>query len=105
MSEILNRLAACTGFQWNAGNEGKNWEQHRVSRGECEQVFFNRPIRVADDRKHSTPDERRYAAMGQTSSGRLLTLVFTIRDDRIRIISARPMSQRERSLYESEETG
>ena len=103
MPKITDRLAACTGFEWDAGNTDKNWEQHRVSRGECEQVFFNRPIRIAADLKHSDQEER-FAALGQTSSGRLLTLVFTIRDERIRIISARSMSRRERSLYEQEES-
>jgi len=102
MSDLLDRLASCTGFEWDTGNAEKNWEQHRVSRGECEQVFFNRPLRVAVDIKHSR-GENRYAALGQTSSGRLLTIIFTLRDDRIRVISARAMSRRERSLYEPEE--
>ncbi len=103
MSGIREELAACTGFQWDAGNAGKNWQRHRVSRGECEQVFFNRTIRVAADPGHSDR-ERRFAALGQTSSGRLLTVVFTIREARVRIISARPMCRRERSLYEQDET-
>ncbi len=102
MSDILEKLAECTGFQWDTGNSEKNWQHHRVSRGECEQVFFNRPIQVAPDLKHSDR-EKRYAALGQTSSGRLLTVVFTIRDEHIRIISARAMSHRERSIYEQEE--
>ncbi|MBI5627921.1 MAG: BrnT family toxin, partial [Candidatus Rokubacteria bacterium] len=42
-------LSECTGFQWDTGNADKNWELHRVSQAECEQVFFNRPIRVAPD--------------------------------------------------------
>lgn len=102
MFDILEKLAECTGFQWDAGNTEKNWLHHRVRRGECEQVFFNRPIRVAPDLKHSDR-EKRYAALGQTSSGRLLTVVFTIRNECIRIISAHAMNRRERSIYEQEE--
>ena len=71
-------LAACTGFQWDAGNAGKNWELHQVSNAECEQVFFNRPLRVAPDEKHS-PQEPRRTALGQTNAGRLLSVVFTVR--------------------------
>ena len=37
-------LAKCTGFQWDAGNATKNWEAHRVSQAECEQIFFNQPL-------------------------------------------------------------
>ena len=37
-------LAKCTGFHWDAGNATKNWEAHRVSQAECEQIFFNQPL-------------------------------------------------------------
>ena len=99
MSRFPEELAECTGFQWDAGNADKNRERHGVMQGECEQVFFNRPVLIAPDMKHSG-EERRYAALGQTSQGRMLTIVFTMRGRLIRIISARDMSRRERSLYE-----
>jgi len=99
--EYPDELADCTGFQWDPGNSEKNWEQHGVTQGEAEQVFFNRPVRVAPA-KH-TRRERRYAALGQTSGGRLLTVVFTIRGTLIRPITVRDMSRRERRLYEREE--
>ncbi len=92
-------LAQCTGFQWDAGNAEKNWELHQVSQGECEQVFFNRPLLVAPDVEHSGR-EPRYAALGQTNAARLLVVVFTIRATLVRIISARDMSRRERRMYE-----
>jgi hypothetical protein len=92
-------LAHCTGFQWNDGNSEKNWELHRVSRGEAEELFFNRPIVVAADERHSH-GEQRYAALGRTDAIRQLAIVFTIRGTLIRIISARDMSRRERSIYE-----
>jgi hypothetical protein len=99
MSGFPDDLADCTGFQWDAGNVDKNWKRHQVTRGECEQVFFQRPLRIARDPAHSRA-EARYAALGQTAAGRRLTLIFTIRDTLIRVISARDMSRRERRLYE-----
>ena len=99
MGEWPAELPACTGFEWDAGNTDKNWERHQVSAAECEQVFFQRPVLIAPDAKHSQ-GEPRYAALGRTADGRLLAIVFTIRDARIRVISARPMSRRERRAYE-----
>ena len=100
MPEFPDDLADCTGFQWDAGNSGKNWERHQVTQGETEQVFFNRPVRVAPAKE--VQREPRYAALGQSSAGRLLTVVFTIRGTLVRPISARDMSRRERRLYEPE---
>jgi uncharacterized DUF497 family protein/predicted DNA binding CopG/RHH family protein len=90
-------LAQCTGFQWDAGNAEKNWELHQVSQGECEQVFFNRPLLVAPDVEHSNR-ELRNAALGQTNAARQLAVVFTIRGTLVRVISAREMSRRERRM-------
>ena len=91
-------LADCTGFQWDAGNAEKNWRAHRVAQTEAEQVFFNRPVVVAPDPGHSER-EARYAALGKTMAGRRLSLVFTIRGMRVRVISARDMGRRDRRLY------
>lgn len=99
MADLPEELAASTGFEWDAANVDKNWERHQVSPGECEQVFFQRPILIARDRKHSQ-SEPRYAALGYTAAGRLLTIVFTIRGTLIRVVSARAMSRRERKVYE-----
>lgn len=99
MAEFPDAFAHCTGFQWDAGNAEKNWELHQVSRAEAEQIFFNRPIIVAADPKHSR-DEPRFAALGQTNDGRRLTIVFTIRETTmIRVISARDQSREERKVY------
>jgi uncharacterized DUF497 family protein len=92
-------LAQCTGFQWDTGNVEKNWELHQVSQGECEQVFFNRPLLVAPDLGHSER-EPRYAALGQTNAARRRAVVFTIRETLVRVISARDMSRRERRICE-----
>ena len=87
------------GFEWDEGNVKKNWESHRVTPQEAEQVFFNRPLIVADDAKHSEA-ERRYYVLGQTDEDRALFVVFTVREERIRVISARDMSRRERKVYQ-----
>ena len=96
----LQRLAQCTGFEWDEGNATKNWEKHSVSQSECEQVFFNRPLLVKRDVKHSVT-EPRYYALGRTDSDRLLFLALTIRGDKIRIISARDVTNAERRRYPS----
>ncbi len=93
-------LFRCTGFEWDEHNATKNWEAHRVSAKECEDLFFQSPLVVEDDPRHSAQEER-YYALGQTVAGRLLFVAFTIRGDRIRVISARDMSRKEREVYRS----
>jgi len=78
-------------FDWDEGNAGKIWLRHRVSAAECEQTFFNRPLVVALDDLHSQ-DEVRYAALGRTDAHRLLFVVYTLRGERLRIVSARDMT-------------
>jgi uncharacterized DUF497 family protein len=94
-----DELFDATGFQWDDGNAGKNWDLHRVSQVECEALFFNRPLLVTPDETHSQR-EARYAALGQTNGGRRLSLILTTRGTLIRVISARDMSRRERTVYE-----
>jgi len=96
--EIAERLRGVAGFQWDRGNANKNWIAHQVQSNECEQVFFNQPLIVAADRGHSA-DEERFFVLGQTDGGRELFLVFTLRDNLVRVISARDMSRRERKEY------
>ncbi len=86
------------GFQWDEGNADKNWHRHEVTQAEAEQAFLNRPLLVAADPAHST-QEPRYFALGRTDRDRLLVVVFTVRGSLLRVISARPMSRRERKAY------
>jgi uncharacterized protein len=95
MKEILDK---CFGFQWDKGNSEKNWKKHKVSQNECEQVFFNIPLIIQNDAGHSK-NEIRWYLLGQTDSSRLLFLVFTIRKNLIRVISARDMNKKEKDLY------
>jgi uncharacterized DUF497 family protein len=98
MAGFPELLAECTSFQWDAGNAEKNWRVHRVSQAESEQVFFNRPVVIAPDLVHSDR-EARFAALGKTTAGRRLSLVFTIRGTLVRVISARDMGRRDGRLY------
>jgi len=92
-------LSLCLGFNWDEGNLLKNWEKHRVSASECEQVFFNRPLVSSPDVEH-TSEEARFYALGQSDSGRHLFVVFTVRNTLLRVISARDMSRKERKMYQ-----
>jgi len=85
-------------FDWDENNEIKIWEGHKVSAKECEQFFFNQTL-TAKDVEHSG-NEPRYLALGETDSGRKLFVVFTIREDRIRVISARDLTRKERLQYD-----
>jgi len=91
--------AGISGFDWDAGNRDKNLK-HDVQGWECEQVFFNEPLVVLDDPRHSVTEDR-YAAFGQTDAGRRLVIVYTMRKEKIRVISARDMDKKERQFYEN----
>jgi uncharacterized DUF497 family protein len=86
------------GFEWDGANREKNWRRHKVAWWECEEVFFNQPLYVSADQSHSGSEER-YYLLGRTTNQRMLFVVFTRRGSRIRIISARDMSRRERKVY------
>ena len=95
--------ARIEGFDWDDGNRRKSVDKHDVSQTEAEQVFFNQPLLVVMDERHST-QEARFHALGRTDTRRLLHLTFTLRHGErfIRVISARPMHRRERVRYEQE---
>ncbi|TVP59564.1 MAG: BrnT family toxin [Halomonadaceae bacterium] len=90
-----------TGFDWDNGNSRKNAEKHDVSQSEAEEIFFNEPLLVLEDSKHSQ-DEVRFHALGETDDGRLLHITFTLRQNGtlVRVISARAMHRKERAVYE-----
>ena len=93
-------LTKVAGFQWDDGNARKN-AQHGVSMAEGEQVFFNSPLLLMPDARHSAA-EARFHALVVDHGGRQLHVTFTLRDgDRlIRVISARDMHRKERQIYE-----
>ncbi len=93
-------LEAVTGFDWDEHNRLKSQRTHAVEQSEAEQVFLNQPLLVVPDGKHSFV-EARYHALGQTNHARVLHVTFTLRDNgrKIRVISARDASRKERGRY------
>lgn len=92
-------------FEWDGGNLRKNRLKHGVEPRECEEVFFNKPFLIDEDVTHSH-GERRMRALGQTHRQRRLFVVFTLREGKIRIVSARDQSRKERAVYKKwERTG
>jgi len=98
MKKIFDK---CIGFQWDEGNSAKNWINHGVLMSECEQLFFNKPLIITESKK-SSPKETRWYLLGKTDVGRKLFIVFTIRKNMVRVISARDMSKKEREIYDEE---
>jgi len=96
--------AQVTGFDWDEGNYRKSSEKHGVSQSEAEAIFFNDPLLVLEDAKHSQK-EARYHALGETDDARLLHITFILRQGGtlIRVISARDMHRKERAIYEQAE--
>ncbi len=93
-------LSKITGFEWDEGNCRKN-DKHQVTMAESEQIFFNAPLLLLADSKHSE-HELRFYALGKTDNSRLLHIAFTLRNQgqNIRVISARDMHKKERTIYE-----
>jgi uncharacterized DUF497 family protein len=92
------------GFDWDEGNARKSADKHNVNQAEAEQVFFNEPLVVVPDEKHSLT-EARFHALGCAESGRHLHVTFTVRQTGtlIRVISARDMHRKERAWYDGQE--
>jgi uncharacterized DUF497 family protein len=95
---LADLIESLEGFEWDGGNSEKNWKRHRVTQAECEHIFANLPLllSVASEAASSEP---RHFALGRTDGLRELAVVFTVRGKRVRVISARPMSRRERKEY------
>jgi uncharacterized DUF497 family protein len=99
MEDEVFDFDSIVGFDWDDGNKQKNWEKHQVDFRECEEVFFNQPLLIKEDSIHSS-QEKRFYVLGRSDIGRTLFLVFTLRNNKIRVISARDQSKKERKLYE-----
>jgi uncharacterized DUF497 family protein len=86
------------GFEWDNGNILKIWDSHQVRPSECEEIFANGPFGGRPDLKHSS-DENRHFVFGRTNEGRLLTVIYTVRERLVRVVNAWPMSRKERKNY------
>lgn len=86
-------------FEWDDDKAKANRKKHGVSFEEASTIFGDPLARTIHDPLHSD-EEDRFVTLGESERGRLLVVVFTDRDDRIRIISARVATRRERKDYE-----
>lgn len=92
-------IEAIVGFNWDEGNIHKNENKHGLKWTTIEEVFFNEPLLIVEDFTHSL-GECRCVALGKNDFDDLVTVIFTVRKNRIRVISARTMSKKERIIYE-----
>ena len=86
-------------FEWSLAKAESNWRKHRVTFEEALTVFRDVLSRTIPDPDHSG-DEQRFVTLGHSSQHRLLAVVHTDREDRIRLISARQATRKERRTYE-----
>jgi uncharacterized protein len=87
-------------FDWDQWNVQKNEEKHGVSRLEAESAFYDPRVRLFEDRRHSSAREVRYILYGRSLEARVLMIGFNQRGGRVRVITARPASRKERRTYE-----
>ncbi|MEN8253745.1 MAG: BrnT family toxin [Patescibacteria group bacterium] len=87
-------------FEWDKGNQEKNYKKHKVVITEAEEVFFDKNRKILKDILHSKKEDR-YLIIGETKQKRILFIAFTLRKNQIRIVSARDLNKKkERRLYE-----
>jgi uncharacterized DUF497 family protein len=92
-------LSKIKGFEWDKANFNKSYQKHGTTPNETEEIFLDENLRAVKDIKHSQ-DEKRFTVLGKTFENKILFVVFTIRKDKIRVISARKANQKERNKYE-----
>ena len=92
-------VSKCTEFEWDKGNIAKSFKKHKISPNEAEEIFLDENLKILKDINHSQK-EKRLIALGKTFTNKKLFIVFTVRGEKVRIISARPMDRKERSYYE-----
>lgn len=83
--------------EWDPRKAAANARKHGVDFADAATVLYDElAVMVSDD----DPDEHRFIAMGVDALGRVLVVVYTWRGDRVRLISARGATARERRWYE-----
>lgn len=98
LSHINKLLSKAKSFEWNKHNIEKNRKKHKIKFKECEEAFSKKPLILFQHKKHSIT-EKRFGVFGKTNNNKLLTIIFTFRNSKIRVISARKQSQKERKAY------
>ena len=88
-------------FEWDDGNRTKSETKHAVTTAETEEVFFLGLAAPLGTQVSPEVSEERLGIVGATSEGRVLHVVFTRRDGKVRPVSARPAHKKEREFYEA----
>lgn len=83
-------------YQWNKDKAAANLRKHSVDFADAVSVFSDEAITIPDERF----DEERFVTIGIDALGRVLVVVYTLRDDEIRLISAHQATWQERQQYE-----
>ncbi len=86
-------------IEWDRAKAAANRLKHGVAFEEAAAVFFD-PLAITHDDPDHSIDEDRFLIAGYSTRERILVVSYTYRDDRVRIISARPATPRERKVYE-----
>ncbi len=94
-------MARAVQFEWDQWNAQKNETKHGVSSLEAESAFYDPDYRLFADREHSTHAGKRFILDGRSLESRVLMIGFTLRGTRVRVITARPASRKERRIYEA----
>lgn len=87
-------------FEWDKGNILKSKLKHSVSTDEAEESFYDEDLLVLGKQVSPRTTESRFGILGKTLTGKILFVSFTMRDAKIRIISARSANKTERKIYE-----
>ena len=86
-------------FEWDEVKAKANFEKHKVDFEEGKTIFNDPFLFTFPDDVHSST-EARFISIGLSASGLILVLTHTERQDKIRIISCRKATARERKFYE-----
>ena len=87
-------------FEWDSNKARSSWWKHQITFKEAITIFADPNLQFAPDPEHSDQEEREWA-IRETEQGMILVVVFTMREDEIRVIRARPATQKEIRRYES----
>jgi uncharacterized protein len=87
-------------FEWDDGKANSNVLKHSITFAEAVTIFADPNLLFTEDHKHSYGEEREWA-IGEADDGSIMVVVFTMRGECIRIISARHATKREYQRYES----
>lgn len=91
-------LGKVQSFEWDKGNLDKSYAKHGITPNEAEEIFLDENLGVVKDIKHSQKEDR-FIAIGKSFENKILFVVFTLRKNIIRIISARMANKKERRKY------